>query len=205
MMIGIHNFPATSASLVLNFEVVFTVLFAWFVFKEKVDKQVLFGMITIMLGGVALSLGDSEQGAISFGAFFVILACFCWALDNNFARKISASDPIEITAFKGVIAGAVNMIIGYFYSAETQLPNLAQIAKISVIGFFSYGVCFVFIVKSLNLIGAARTGTYFGIAPFIGALMSVIILSEPITTNLIISAFLMGLGMWICAAKDEHD
>ncbi len=199
MMMGIRLIPATNTSLLLNLEGVFTALLAWFVFKENFDRRIMLGMAAIISGGMLLSLNNISGDSISYGALFIISACFFWGLDNNFTRKIAASDPIIIAAIKGIIAGAVNLGIGYFLISK--IPGTFDILKISAIGFLGYGLSLVLFIQALSLLGTARTGAYFGIAPFIGALISVIIFYEPVTINLIISAVLMAIGVWIHATE----
>ena len=43
LMWGLAQTPASSASLLLNLEAVFTALLAWFVFKENFDRRIALG------------------------------------------------------------------------------------------------------------------------------------------------------------------
>ena len=38
-------------------------------------------------------------------------ACLAWALDNNLTRKVSLSDPMQITMLKGLVAGTINLAV----------------------------------------------------------------------------------------------
>ena len=63
LMWGLAITPASSASLLLNLEGVFTVLLAWFVFKENFDGRIALGMALIATGGACLSwIGRPEIG-----------------------------------------------------------------------------------------------------------------------------------------------
>lgn len=46
---------------------------------------------------------------------------------------------------------------------------------------------------------AKKTSTYYALAPFIGALLSIIMLGEPVTMIFIIASILMAAGCWIAA------
>jgi hypothetical protein len=66
LMIGLTRTPASSASLLLNLEGVFTATIAWFVYHENVDRRIAFGMLIIVLGGGALSWeGSAVLGALA--------------------------------------------------------------------------------------------------------------------------------------------
>ena len=94
---------ASTASLLLNLEAVFTALFAWFLFRENFDRRVMFGMLAIVAGGLLLAWAPGELGGASSGAVLVAVACICWALDNNLTRKVSASDAVPIAGLKGLV------------------------------------------------------------------------------------------------------
>jgi len=80
LMLGLNATPASTASLLLNLEGVFTALLAWFVFRENFDRRIALGMLAIAAGGVVLSwVGRPEPGvpwgptvntgiAVAFGA-----------------------------------------------------------------------------------------------------------------------------------------
>src|SRR5512143_3507066 len=71
LLSGIMLIPASSASLLLNLEGVFTALLAWFVFKEHVDRRILLGMVVIVAAGVLLSWQEGRGGIMPWGGLFV--------------------------------------------------------------------------------------------------------------------------------------
>ena len=57
----------------------------------------------------------------------------------------------------------------------------------------------------LRHLGAARTGAYFSLAPFIGALLAIAFLGEPLTARLAVAGVLMGFGLWLhLAGRHQH-
>lgn len=203
LMIGLTRTPASAASLLLNLEGVLTALLAWFVFHENFDRRIALGMLAIVAGGVALSWeGRASWGGIG-GPLAVAGACLCWAVDNNLTQKVSASDPVQITMIKGLVAGGVNTALAVLLGAS--LPPLAQVAAALVVGFLSYGVSLVFFVLALRSLGTARTGAYFSTAPFVGALLSLVIFRERPSTLLVAAASLMALGVWLhLSERHQH-
>ena len=195
LMFGLAVTPASSASLLLNLEGVFTALLAWFVFKENFDRRIAWGMAAITCGGLFLSwAGRFERGAL-WGTVAISGACLAWGIDNNLTRRVSAGDPVQIAAIKGLVAGAVNLTIALAIGA--QVPALSTVAMAALLGFFGYGVSLTLFVLALRHIGTARTGAYFSLAPFVGALISVLILRDSLTLQFLIAAVLMGMGVWL--------
>ena len=55
LLFGLNLTDAASASVMLNLEAVFTLLLAWFVFREHVDRRLFIGAIAIVAGAFLLS------------------------------------------------------------------------------------------------------------------------------------------------------
>jgi drug/metabolite transporter (DMT)-like permease len=195
LMVGLAITAASSASLLLNLEGVFTAVLAWFVFKENFDRRIAWGMAAITLGGLVLSWGGRLEVGVPWGALAITGACLAWGIDNNLTRRVSAGDPVQIAALKGLFAGAVNLTIAF--STGAHLPALSTVAMAATLGFLGYGVSLTLFVLALRHIGTARTGAYFSLAPFAGALISVLVLRDSLTLQFLIAAVLMGIGVWL--------
>jgi len=195
LMFGLARTEASTASLVLNLEAAFTALLAWYVFHENYDRRIALGMTAILAGGVVLALGRMETGSASLGVLLVAAACLCWALDNNLTRKVSASDAILIAGLKGIAAAAVNLslalILGY------PMPGAGVVTKVATVGFLGYGLSLVLFVLALRHLGTARTGAYFAVGPFFGAVVAVAFFGDAITWQLCLATLLMGFGVWL--------
>jgi drug/metabolite transporter (DMT)-like permease len=200
LMFGLSAMPASHAALLLNAEAVLTALLAWLVFRENFDRRIATGMAAIVAGALLLSWPQNApagaQAATSlWPALAVLLACFFWALDNNFTRKVALTDASWIACVKGLAAGTTNLLLAFV--AGAALPNVAKLSAAMGVGFFAYGVSLALFVMALRHLGASRAGAYFSTAPFVGALFSVLFLAEPITWPLLAAALLMAFGIWL--------
>ncbi len=195
LMWGLAHTPAASASLLLNLEGVLTALLAWFMFKENFDLRIACGMALIAAGGVLLSWTGWSDIGVPWGSLAIVGACLAWAIDNNLTRKVSASDPVQISMLKGLVAGSVNTVLGL--SLGARFPDLADMLAVGAIGFFGYGLSLTLFVLGLRYLGTARTGAYFSIAPFIGAVAAVLLLNERVGAAVVVAAVLMALGLWL--------
>jgi drug/metabolite transporter (DMT)-like permease len=194
-MLGLTHMPASGASLLLNAESVFTALLAWFVFKENFDKRIALGMGSILVGLMILSWPEQATFAGIVPTLCVLGACLCWAIDNNLTRKVSLSDATWIACLKGVVAGSVNLVLALALGAKW--PSLLHIAGSMILGLFAYGISLVLFVVGLRHLGTARTGAYFSVAPFFGAVLAIILLHEPLTIQLAAAGAFMALGLWL--------
>ena len=85
------------------------------------------------------------------------------------------------------------------------MPAVTPLLVAGLVGLFGYGVSLVLFILALRHIGTARTGAYFSTAPFLGAIVSVVFLAEPITGWILVAGLLMGIGVWLhLSERHEH-
>lgn len=202
LMAGLALTSAASASLLLNLEGLFTMAIAWLVFRENVDRRLALGALAILAGAVVLSWsgGTVRPGP---GALLIAAACLAWGIDNNVTRSLSRADPVQIAAIKGLVAGSANL--GLALATHAAMPDFPTTAAAAATGFLAYGISLVLFVLGLRNLGAARTAAYFSTAPFIGALVAVGLLAEPVTGQLIVAGLLMAIGLYLhLQERHEH-
>ena len=205
LVFGLSRTTAASGALLLNLEGLATMAIAWLAFHENVDRRLLLGAAAILVGAAVLSW-QGGQVRFDMGAALIAGACLAWGVDNNLTRKLSSSDPVVIAMIKGLVAGSVNIALAFLRGAD--LPAADAIFGAAVVGLFGVGVSLVLFILALRHLGAARTGAYFSLAPFVGAIIAISFLHEPLTAQLVIAGALMGLGLWLHLAerhKHEHD
>lgn len=132
---GLMYSAASDASLLLNLEGVATMTIAWIVFKENVDRRLLLGAFAILAGAALLSWRGTAD--FQWSSILIAGACLCWGIDNNLMRKLLHADPIQIAMFRGLIAGAVNLVLSLVHGA--QLPLVHAILKTGIVGFLATG------------------------------------------------------------------
>lgn len=202
LMFGLTGMPASGASLLLNAESVFTALLAWFAFKENFDRRIALGMLAIVAGAVVLSVPSGARISGVWPSLAILGACFAWGVDNNLTRMVSLTDATWIASVKGLVSGIVNL--GLAFSLGASMPALPNLAGAMMVGLLAYGVSLALFVVGLRHLGTARTGAYFSVAPFFGALLAVL-MGEPITIPLLMAGALMALGTWLhLTERHEH-
>jgi drug/metabolite transporter (DMT)-like permease len=202
LMFGLARTDASATSLLLNLEGLATMAIAWLVFHENVDRRLLVGALAILSGAALLSWEGSAP--LSWGAVLIVAACASWGVDNNLTRKLSSADPVQIAMLKGLVAGTVNLTLALMRGAT--LPDAGTLLAVGVIGFFGYGVSIALFVLGLRHLGTARTGAYFSLAPFIGSILAVTLLDEPLSLRLVMAGGLMAIGLWLhLTERHEHE
>lgn len=195
LLFGLNSTTAANASLLNNFEIVATAIIALMVFKEKISTRLWFGIFFVTLSCGILSFEDISSLRFSYGSLFVLLATICWGFENNCTRKISSKDPLQIVLLKRIFSGIGSLIIGLFIGE--RIEALWNIVAVLCVGFVAYGLSIYFYVYAQRLLGAARTSAYYAVAPFIAAILSLIIFREIPDVTYFVALVLMIVGAWL--------
>lgn len=195
LMIGLNLTSAANASLLNNFEIVATSVIALLIFKEKIGLRLWLGILFVTISCIILSFENITGFSFSYGSLFILLATVSWGFENNCTRKISSKDPLQIVLLKGIFSGLGSVIIGL--CVGERLTVLWSIFAVCAVGFVAYGLSIYFYVYAQRLLGAARTSAYYGVAPFISAIFSLIVFKEIPTAPYFISLIFMAIGAYL--------
>lgn len=200
LLLGLDRTPASTASLLLNFEAVATALIAGLLFHEAIGRRIFIAVLTITLASILLTWNGGAWG-FSLGAIAIISACFLWGLDNNLTRNISGKDPLMIVGIKGICAGTFSLLLAFLL--KIPLLPFEPILIAILVGAVCYGLSIQLFILSLRGLGSARTGALFGTAPFVGAILSLVFLNENPPTYFWIALPIMGTGAWLMLSEDH--
>lgn len=195
LMIGLTKTTAANASLLNNFEIVATSVIAWVVFREVISLRLWLAIALVTLSSAILSFEDVSSFSFSYGSLFVLLACVCWGFENNCTRKLSSKDPLEIVVIKGFGSGIG--ALGLAFAVGEQLPSPGYTLCALALGFVAYGLsiyCYIYAQRDL---GAAKTSTYYAVAPFVGAALSFLLFWNLPTLSFLVAATIMALGTYL--------
>ncbi|MBL8132830.1 MAG: DMT family transporter [Anaerolineae bacterium] len=193
LLFSLRETPASTASLLLNFEGVATAFIAAVVFKEAMSRRALWAILAVTLGSILLSWDASGDWGISLGALGVVGACALWGIDNNLTRNIAAKDPLTIVLVKGLGAGTVSFILALLLG--NRLPALPVILGAMILGSLSYGLSIALFIRAMRGLGAARTSAVFGTAPLAGVALSFAMFQETVTLSFAGALLLMMAAM----------
>ena len=202
LMFGLLDSASSNASLLNNFEIVCTSLIALFIFKEQISKKMWIAIILITISSFVLSFNDITTFKLSWGAIYVLLATLCWGLENNCTRNLANKNVYSVVTIKGIFSGLGSLIVALVL--KEQFPDFIYIVLAMILGFIAYGLSIFFYILAQGEIGATKTSAYYSVAPFIGALLSFIILKESLSITYFIGLLIMIIGT-IIVIKDTLD
>jgi drug/metabolite transporter (DMT)-like permease len=187
---GLVSTPASTASLLLNTELVFTVLLAATLFREHLGRRMIGAVSLVVLAGVLLVW--EPGGSWSWRALAIVGACACWGLDNGATARIDQLRPQHVTFVKGIVAGVVNITLGLLVGGTTTAVGVSGAL---VVGALGYGASITLWVRGAQQLGASRAQVLFALAPFLGALISWTLLGDELTVTQMVAMVIAAVGV----------
>ena len=169
---GLQHTSATSASLMLVLEAVFTALLARALYHEVMDRRVWTAMALLLAGGIVLVLDRGQRGGVELlGLVAVLGATVAWGVDNSLSRALAERDPGQVVLVKSVLGALATAVLAFV--VREPVPGWVAAAALLLVGATGYGLSLRLYLLAQREFGAARTGSVFAFAPFIGALLAI--------------------------------
>ncbi len=201
LMIGLSTSHPENVSLLNNFEIVATSLIALFIFKEVIPARLRLAIVLVTIASMLLSVEDFSAFRFSFGSILVLLATISWGLENNLTRKLSFFDPLKVVVIKGIFSGLTSLVIAFVLGVAEF--DIIMILITLLLGFVAYGLSIFFYVTAQKELGAAKTSTFYAYAPFVGAILSLIIFLETPDITFYIAFALMAIGTYFATTSNK--
>ncbi len=207
---GLNFIDASAAVLLVQTEVPFGVIFAFFMLKEKPTLRALIG-IGIAFVGVYILTGSPNLDGKIFGIALTILGSAIWALGQVIVKPLSKEiNPLALVAWLALFSGPTLILISAVIEGDTI--SYLSTAKLNhwliafYIGFImqpiTYG-CFYYVLKNNPLYKVLPIVT-MGIPPT-GLLAAIFLLGEKPTSELFIGGIIIIFGVIMILYKKKEE
>jgi drug/metabolite transporter (DMT)-like permease len=201
ILLGLKLTSSGSVALWLNLEFVATVMLGHFIFHEHLALRGWIAAGGTLIAAVLLAGGEGGNGILP--VFLIASGCLSWGLDNHFTALIDGISPVQTTLWKGIVAGAFNLVMGCVLTGGLGRPTTILIALL--VGAVSYGLSITLYVTAAQGLGATRSQMVFSAAPFFGLLLSVTVLGETFTGVQAIAAVIIVVSLMVLfSEKHTH-
>ena len=197
---GLNYIDASAAVLLVQTEVPFGVIFAYFILNEKPTTRALLG-IGVAFAGVYILTGSPNLDGKFFGIVLVILGSGIWAFGQVLVKPLSKEvNPVALVAWLALFSGPILITLSTII--DGNLLNNLRSASFDhwIIAFYlgfimqpiTYG-CFYYVLKNNPLYKVLPIVT-MGI-PLTGLLAAIFLLDEKPTTELFIGGAIIIVGV----------
>ena len=199
---GLQHTSGTSASLMLTLEALFTAVLAWRLYRETLDGRVWTAMALLLAGGMVLVLDQGRAGGAQlWGLLAVLLATAAWGVDNTLSRALAERDPGQVVMAKALLGASATLLLAVILGEP--LPSAIAALALFAIGATGYGLSLRFYLLAQRAFGAARTGSVFAFAPFIGAAFAVALGDRSASGLMALGSALMLAGVVLHLAESH--
>jgi drug/metabolite transporter (DMT)-like permease len=200
---GLQRTSGMGASLMLTFEAVFTAFLSFVLYKEHISRRVMLAIALLTLGGALLVFDRAESGETQvLGLLAILVATLAWAIDNTLSHALADLDPGRVILAKATVGAVCSLMIASI--TGQAVLSLTSGAGLFLIGAFGYGLSLRFYLLAQRAFGAARTGSVFAAAPFIGAAVAFWLGERDFSLWLLGGAVMMLIGV-VLHITEQHE
>jgi len=199
---GLSNTSASDSSILVNGEVLFSILLAMIFFNEKLIKREIIAIILVLFGIVILTTNMHFSNSfleLNIGNILIVGSTLFWALDNNISKIISKTIHIpKIIVLKSLIGGSLLFILTMIiFGIEEFEIDIFHIPYLVFAGSMGFGASLFFFLNSLKRIGTVKTMLLFSTSSIFGMIFATIFLNENITIYQIIAVAVILGGCYL--------
>lgn len=200
--------PAGLASLVLQTQAFFTVLFATIILHEKPRPKKLLGILVAFIG-IALLANQTNQSGSFQSLSLVILAAAFWGVANILMKQAKAPDVFHLIVWISIVPPLPLLLLSWLFEGPNKITHaithitwtgfsaLAYISFLStIIGFGIWG-------RLLKRYEASLVAPFTLLVPVFGMVSAAVVLGEQLTLIQGVSAFLIFCGLILNLWRDR--
>ena len=189
LMYGLQQTAASTAAILTNGEIVFTLALSSLFFGEKPHGPVgLFAVVLVVIGLVIATTEDltalESILELNPGNIMILTSMLMWAIDNNVSRRLTLKvSPAKIAMVKSLVGGLILLGVALAMGkgdsiAAIKLDMWMLIIIMSISGF---GGALLLFLEGIKRIGTVKTMSMFSMTPVFGIVIAALALGESIT------------------------
>jgi drug/metabolite transporter (DMT)-like permease len=189
LMYGLQQTAASTAAILTNGEIVFTIALSSIFFGEKPHGRVgLFAVILVVIGLIIATTEDlralESVVRLNAGNIMILASMLLWAIDNNFSRRLtSRASPAKIALVKSLSGGLVLIGIALALGKGSIITGIKFDMWVLIVGMSiaGFGGALLLFLEGIKRIGTVKTMSMFSLTPIFGIVLAALTLGESIT------------------------
>ncbi|MDK3162048.1 DMT family transporter [Kamptonema cortianum] len=208
--VGTDKSTAVNGALITSASPAFILLFAALILRERLTVARI-GAVALATIGVIVIIDPSRVDLSSdtfVGNLALALAALTWGLYSVLIRQLSTRYDTLTISFIVLFGGLLLTVPGGALElgdrpiGEITLP---VILGVLYLGIVSTAGAMYFWNRAFALVDASVASLFFFAQPLVGAVLSVLVLGQELTENLIIGSLMIGVGVLIAMLSPSPD
>ena len=188
--------PAGLASLVLQAQALFTVVFAAVVLRERLVSSQVAGLV-IAFGGLALVATGLHGQATASGFALVIAAAAAWGVGNLLIKRAAPPDPLRFMSWMCVVPPLPLLCLSLAFEGPSEIGDaisgvdLGGIGAVLYIAFAATTVGWALWARLMGLYPASMVAPFALLVPIFGIGFAALLLAEPVGAREVVATVLV--------------
>jgi len=203
LMYGLQQTAASTAAILTNGEIVFTLALSSIFFGEKPHGRIgSFAFFLIITGLVIATTEDftalESMLELNPGNVMILASMLMWAIDNNISRRLTLNvSPAKIAMVKSLFGGLILLAIVLAMGKGSAISAIKYDIWILIIvmSISGFGGALLLFLEGIKRIGTVRTMSMFSMTPIFGIVIAALALGESISTLQVIATALIIIGI----------
>ena len=193
--------PGGLASLIVQLQVFFTILFSAILFQERPKRHQLIGASVAFIG-IAVIGAVKAQSAPVLPFLMVIASAATWGIANIIAKKAKPNNMISFIVWSAAFAPLPLFVLsmlfeGTRFGLPNQVPGIAAILSVIFLAYITTVLAFSWWVGLLNKYSAAAVTPFALLIPVFGIGSMALVFGERLTIGVSLGCTLVFLGLAI--------
>jgi len=204
--VGLQLTTALNVSVMNSLAPVFIGAAGAVMFRDRLTPGQFAGIAVSLLGVLAiitqLDPGVLTHLTFNVGDIIILINMAIWGVYSASLRWRPAIHPLSFMVMFALISG-VAMLPAFAWEHSTGYvlqPTLLTFGSVAFVTVFSTIAAFMFWARGVELIGANRAGVFLHLIPVYSALLTGVLLGEPLRSYHVVGFVLILLGVW-CASR----
>jgi drug/metabolite transporter (DMT)-like permease len=198
--VGLQFTTPSKNAFLTAVNVVIVPFIAFFLYKRKMDKFELIGVVLAITGVGVLSLKLSTE--INLGDLLSLCCAFAFAFHIFYTAKfVKDEDPVLLTIIQMITASILGFIVVFFRGETSFSLEMEAISSLIYLGVFSTTIAFLLQTVAQKYTTETKAAIILSTEAFWGMVFSIIILHEVITYKMMVGAILILCAIIISETK----
>lgn len=195
LQLSVYFTKASTAAVMMSTNPIFMVIFSYFILGERINKRTI-GAIIISFIGVLFIFNPLKISYDIKGMLIALLAAVTFSLYSVLSKKrISIYGGYIFNFFSFILGDIVLLILLLMFKVPIlQGINSKNVLVLIYMGIFITGLGYIFYLYAIQKTSAAISSFVFFIKPALAPILSVLMIGEKISINVLLGIMFIILG-----------
>ena len=209
LFLGIKlGMPIGLTSIVVQMQVFFTILIAFFIYGEAPSRLQIIGAV-IAFGGIVIFGYERAQSAPLIPFLTILGAAFFWGIANNIGKKAGRVDMLAFIAWASLVAPLPLFALSYIFEGPEGFihaftaPSLKLVLSVAFIAYIATNLGFGLWSNLLSRHPVGVVAPFALLIPIVGMACGVLFFGEKLTLPIAVGSGVVFAGLLINVFGDR--